>query len=152
MKKFILTIVAALVCIASFAQNAKNSNAESIIGKYESVQGGDAYKVQVTRNSNGTFRAQIFWVAGDKDPKTGAKRLDEKNPDKSLRSVPCDKVVLFDGLVYDSAKKCWNGTKIYDPQRGIRANVTCTFLSDGRLSLKGTVLGISETAYWTELK
>lgn len=149
MKRFILILAAALMSIAALAQNPKNNSGESILGKFESVQGSDAYKVQVTRNSNGTFKAQIYWVANDKDPKTGAKRLDEKNPDKSLRTIPCDKVVLFDGLSYDSAKKCWNGTKIYDPQRGIRANVTCTFLSDGRLSLKGSVLGISETAYWT---
>lgn len=152
MKKIIAIVIASIISIASFAQSSKNNSGDNIVGKYESIQGGEGYKVQVTRNSNGTYKAQIFWVADATDPKTGAKRLDVKNPDKSLRSVPCDKVVLFDGLAYDSAKKNWSGTKIYDPQRGIRANVTCVFLSDGRLSLKGTVLGIGETAFWTPIQ
>lgn len=152
MKKIFATLIAALICVAAFAQSPKNSSGDNIVGKYESVQGGEGYKVQVTRNSNGTYKAQIFWVSNATDPKTGAKLLDVKNPDKSLRNLPCDKVVLFDGLTYDSAKKNWSGTKIYDPQRGIRANVTCVFLSDGRLSLKGTVLGIGETAFWTPIQ
>ena len=38
-----------------------------------------------------------------------------------------------------------------DPDRGIRANVVVRFTSDGRLSLKGSLLGISETVYWTRL-
>ena len=38
-----------------------------------------------------------------------------------------------------------------DPDRGIRANVVVRFTSDGQLSLKGSVLGISETVYWTRL-
>jgi len=152
MKRFITIIVAALIGIVALAQNTKNNSADSIVGRYESVQGSDAYKVQVTRNANGSYRAQLFWVSDDKDPKTGGKRLDPKNPDKALRGVACDKIVLFDGLTYDATKKNWSGTKIYDPQRGIRANVTCTFGSDGRLGLKGTVLGISETAYWTPIQ
>ena len=42
-------------------------------------------------------------------------------------------------------------TKIYDPQRGIRAKLTAWFTADGRLALKGSLFGISETVYWTKL-
>lgn len=151
MKKIILVIFAMLMGIAAFAQNARNNSADGIVGRYESVQAGDRYKVQVTRKQDGSYKAQIFWVENARDPKTGAIRLDEKNPNKSLRSTPCDKIVIFDGLAYDASKKSWGGTKIYDPQRGIRASVTCVFLSDGRLSVKGSLMGISETAYWTAI-
>ncbi len=151
MKKILTIIAMAVLTLSAAAQNSKNDSADSIVGKYESVQAGDAYRVQVTKTSAG-YKAQIYWVKNDLDPKTGEKRLDVKNPDKNLRSVPSDKVVLFTGLQYDAAKKVWNGTKIYDPQRGIKANVTCTFQADGRLSLKGSVLGISETAYWTPIQ
>ena len=87
----------------------------------------------------------------DKD-ENGKVLLDEKNPDKSLRKLPCTQIVLFDGLTYNAKKKVWDGTKIYDPQRGIRANVTCEFQPDGKLMLKGSVLGISEKSYWTKIK
>ena len=76
-----------------------------------------------------------------------------KNPDRSLRSVPIDEVVLFSGLRFNEKKNCWDGTKIYDPTRGIRANVSCTLIDGGKtLRLRGSVLGIGETVEWTRME
>ena len=85
----------------------------------------------------------------DKDAK-GNKILDTKNPDKNLRSKPADQVVLFSGLKYDTKKRCWNDTKIYDPQRGLKASMTAEFVADGRLRIKGPVLGIGESVFWNK--
>ena len=153
MKRFLIAITAVLFAmLPASAQSAKNSSAENIIGKYESVQGTDAYKVEVTKNADGTYKAQIYWMKDPIDPRTGKKALDVKNPDKSLRNRPCDQIVLIQNLKYIPAKKVWGDAKIYDPQRGIKANVTAQFLQDGRLSLKATVLGIGETVYWTPVE
>ena len=153
MKRFVIALAAVLFAmLPASAQSAKNSAADNIIGKYESVQGTDAYKVEVTKNTDGTYKAQIYWMKDPIDPNTGKKALDVKNPDKSLRNTPCDRIVLIQNLKYIPAKKVWGDAKIYDPQRGLKANVTAQFLPDGRLSLKGTVLGIGETVYWTPVK
>ncbi len=56
--------------------------------------------------------------------------------------------MLFSGLKYDPKKRCWNDTKIYDPQRGLRVSMTAEFVADGRLRIKGSVLGISESVVW----
>ena len=145
MKRFVIALAAVLFAmLPASAQSAKNSAADNIIGKYESVQGTDAYKVEVTKNTDGTYKAQIYWMKNPIDPKTGKKALDVKNPDKSLRNTPCDRIVLIQNIKYIPAKKVWGDAKIYDPQRGLKANVTAQFLPDGRLSLKGTVLGIGE--------
>lgn len=153
MKRFVIALAAVLFAmLPASAQSAKNSAADNIIGKYESVQGTDAYKVEVTKNADGTYKAQIYWMTDPIDPKTGKKALDVKNPDKSLRNTPCDRIVLIQNIKYIPAKKVWGDAKIYDPQRGLKANVTAQFLPDGRLSLKGTVLGIGETVYWTPVK
>lgn len=133
------------------AQSALNNKADNIVGTYQAKQNHDNFKARITKSADGSYMAQIFWMENPCD-KNGKPYLDEKNPDKSLRNVRCDKVVLMKGLKYDAAKKCWNDTKIYDPQRGIRANVTCTFGADGKLYLKGKILGISETACWTKIK
>lgn len=152
MKKTLFTFLALFLATFSFAQtNGDNSLANSILGDYESVQGKDHFKAHVTQNNDGTFKAQIFWIENDKD-ENGSKLLDANNPDKSLRNVPVDQIVLFDGLRYNASKKVWNDTKIYDPQRGIRANLTCEFQPDGKLMLKGSVVGISEKVYWTKIK
>lgn len=146
-----LLAVMVMGCSMSFAQNELNNNGDNIVGTYESTQNGDRFKAKIEKLKDGTYRAQVFWVENDKDEK-GNKRLDEKNPDKSLRSTPADRIVLFSGLKYDAKKKEWNGTKIYDPQRGVRAKMTAVFDKDGRLKITGSVLLISESVYWKRIQ
>lgn len=133
------------------AQNALNTKGDNIVGTYRGVQKNDKFKVKVTRQSNGTYRAQIFWVEHDTDS-DGKKILDGNNPDKSLRSTPCDRIVLFAGLKYNERDRCWDGTKIYDPHRGVKAKMKAWFADDGRLCVKGTLLAFSETVYWERLR
>lgn len=135
----------------TMAQNALNNNGDNIVGTYESTQNGDHFKAKIEKLKDGTYRGQMLWLENDKDA-DGNKRLDEKNPDKSLRNTPADRIVVFSGLKYDAKKKEWNGTKIYDPQRGVRAKMEASFAADGRLKITGSVLVISETVYWKKIK
>lgn len=151
MKKMIISFVLCLFGIMSIAAQDKNNSADAILGNYQGTQGGEPFKVKFTKKSDGTYKAQIYWLEEPKD-KNGKVKLDTKNPDKSLRNTPSDRIVLIDGLKYNSDKKRWDSAKIYDPQRGIKANVTATFQKDGRLMLQGTILGIGETVYWTPCK
>lgn len=124
-----------------------NSKADAIVGNYYISHKGEESKVRFSKNADGTYKCQIYWVAKDKDA-SGKKILDVKNPDKSLRDTPSDRIVLIDGLKYNSGKKQWDGAKIYDPMRGIKVSVTCKFTDDGKLSLRGSVMGIGETVLW----
>ena len=152
MKKFIILLAIAIAFIGTTtAQNALNINAKSIIGTYQGKQGNDLFKVNITQQNDGTFKGQIFWLEKDRDAH-GNKLLDEKNPDKSLRNVPCDQIVLFSGLKYNAKHQRWDGTKIYDPQRGIKANLHVEFTKEGQLKLKGTLMGIGESVYWDKIK
>lgn len=148
-KSAIIIAILALLPFAVKAQNSLNSNPDSVLGVFFVPDKGNDSKVEFTRNSDGTYDCAIIWMESPIDPSTGKPWLDIHNPDKSLRSKPCIGLKIIRGLKYDSEKKCWGGTKVYDPNRGIRANVKITFAADGRLCLKGTVLGIGETAYWT---
>ena len=147
MKRFLTTIALAVLCTLSvYAQNDK---ADNIIGKYICGTGKDAYKVDISKQSDG-YKCQIFWVADPLD-ENGKQALDTKNPDKSLRSVPMDQVVLFTGLKYNADKKHWSDTKIYDPNRGIKVKVTISFDNPKVLKVRGTVFGIGETVTWNRL-
>ena len=79
-------------------------------------------------------------------------RSDVKNPDKSLRNTDIDKVVIVKGLKYLKSDKQWGDAKIYDPSKGIRVNVTAEFVGPKKLKLRGTILGIGTTLYWTKIK
>ncbi|MBR3711281.1 MAG: DUF2147 domain-containing protein [Bacteroidales bacterium] len=151
MKKFflIITLIGAFIS-TSMAQNALNNKAESIIGTYSGKQGDDLFKAKISQQKDGTFSAQVIWVEHDRDT-NGNKLLDTKNPDKNLRNTPCDQIVLFSGLRYNAKEKCWDGTKIYDPQRGIKAKLQVEFTDDGQLKLRGSILGIGESVYWKKI-
>ena len=148
MKKFLsIALAFSLGCLSLSAQNDK---ADNIIGKYSSVQGEDGYKVNFFKAADGTYTAQIYWLANPYN-KDGSISYDTKNPDKSLRNTPSDRIVLIKGLKYNAEKKRWDGAKIYDPQRGIKVNVDCHFEGAKSLKLHATVLGIGETVTWTRI-
>lgn len=146
-----LTVLCALSfsAISVFAQD--NSVADSIIGEYDLNHQGEVSKVRISKCDDGTYTAQVFWVK-DRLDEDGKVRLDEKNPDKSLRHTPCDEIVLIKGLKYNQGKQRWDDTKVYDPTRGIRANVVCEFQEDGRLRVRGSILGFSQSVYWKKVK
>ena len=146
-----MTLLCAMVFyLPTFAQGI-NDKADNIVGEYLTDRGGSKSKVRVTKSADGTYNAQIFWVEKPLDA-NGNKRKDVKNPDKSLRNVDIDQVVIVQGLKYDASKKMWGGAKIYDPSKGIRVNVTAEFETADKLKLRGTVLGIGTTLYWTRIK
>ena len=150
--KRIVFLLLTLLCVSPMvAQNALNDKADNIVGVYSGKQGDDRFKVKIVKLTDGSYRGKVIWMEHDKDAK-GNKILDTKNPDKSLRSKPADQAVLFTGLKYDAKKHCWGDTKIYDPQRGLKANMTAEFTADGRLRIRGSVMGISESVYWTKEK
>ena len=143
-KKIIVALICAVFCATPIYAQSKNDKPDSIVGEYLTDRGGSKSKVRVYKEANGTYTAQVFWVENPYD-KNGKKRKDVKNPDEKLRNVDIDKVVLVKGLKYDADDKEWSGAKIYDPTKGIKVNATAKFEKDGRLKLRGTILGIGKT-------
>lgn len=151
MKNFIVSLICALAfAMPSYSQNY-NDNADNIIGEYLTDRGGSKSKVRVSKDADGTYSAQVFWVENPYD-KNGNKRKDVKNPDKKLRNVDIDKVVIVKGLKYDKEDKEWNDAKIYDPSKGFRVSVEAEFVEKDKLKLYGNIWGIGTTIYWKKLK
>ncbi len=150
MKRILLTLTLLLMGTAALHAQGLNDKADNILGNWRATRSGEVSKVKVSRSADGTYMAQVYWVEVDKD-KNGNKKLDRKNPDKSLRNTPCDQIVLIQGLKYNADKKQWDGTEVYDPTKGIRAKCVVRFEDDGRLRIKGSILGISQSAYWEKL-
>ena len=146
MKRILFALTALLFSIGLPAQNDK---ADNIVGTYSYASGKDACKIRIDKLDDGSYRGTVCWTADLYDA-SGKKKTDVKNPDKSLRNTPMDQVVIFSGLQYDAAKKHWSGTKIYDPDRGIRVKMTAKFEGDGKLVVRGTVLGIGESVTWVK--
>ncbi len=152
MRKIIMTVFCAVAMVMpTLAQSNPNSKGDNIVGEYLTDRGGSKSKVRVTKAADGTYMGQVFWVEKPNDDK-GNKRKDVKNPDKAMRNVDIDKVVVFKGLKYNAEDKEWGDTKIYDPSKGLRVNLTAEFESKDRLKLRAKILGIDTTIYWQKLK
>ena len=152
MRTLILAILCAIsVALPTYSQSTLNTKADNIIGEYLTDRGGSKSKVRVTKAADGTYTAQLFWVENPNDA-NGKKRKDVNNPDKSLRNVDIDKVVIIKGLKFIKEDKKWGGTKIYDPSKGFRVSVEAEFVEPGKLKLFGNIWGIGTTIYWQKIK
>ena len=145
-----LLLLAALCIPAALSAVAQN-NADRIIGIYLAEYEGEKSKVSIFKEDDGTYTARVIWVQ-DKYDKNGKLKTDEKNPDKSKRNTPCDQIVLIEKMSYDSKKNSWTNEKIYDPVRGIKANADCSFTPEGRLKVRGSLMGFGMSVYWDKLE
>ena len=150
MKKIAILIISIFTAFHLNAQNSLNNKADNIIGTYLCKQKDNSFKVKIEKKADGTYSGQLIWIEKDKDA-DGKKLLDKKNSDKNLRTVPLDRVVLFNGLKYITKEKIWGDCKIYDPQRGVTAKLEMWFEKDGTLRVKGSKWGFSESVFWTKL-
>lgn len=144
MKKFFLALVC---CMMAFATSMMAQKADDIVGTYKAVQNGVNSKVKISKVGNG-YKAQVIWVDNLKK-EDGSIRLDEKNPDKSKRSVRADQIVLVEKVTFEDG--VWTNGKIYDPTRGKSFKVTISFKDAKTLKVKGSWGPFSETVYWTKL-
>ena len=125
--------------------------ADRIVGQYLAEGQGNYCKVRIVRDADGTYSGSVYWVRDSIDAKTGKVGLDVKNPDKSLRKVPLNRVKLFSGLRYNPEKAIWEGAKVYHPALGVKADARMWLNEDNDLRLRGTVMGIGMTVTWKRL-
>ena len=146
MKQTLLFILLALLGIApTMGQNALNAKADNIVGTYTGTKNDDRFKARITRQADGTYKAQVFWVENDRD-EDGNKILDRKNPDKSLRSRKLLGVNILTSLTKNGKK--WEGGKIYNPMNG-KTYKCAIWLEGNTLKVRGYVGVFYETHTWT---
>ncbi|MBO4612351.1 MAG: DUF2147 domain-containing protein [Bacteroidaceae bacterium] len=146
MKKILFMLVCGLMAVTSLSAQTK---ADDIVGIYKVDNDGDRSKVEIRKNGNG-YRGQVIWLENMKN-KDGSPRTDAKNPDKSKRNTPSDKIVLFDKLTFDAEDGVWGNGQIYDPTRGKFFKVKISFKDAKTLKVSGSWGPISKTVYWTKM-
>ena len=93
-------------------------------------------------------------IAGSPNTREGdPPRLDDKNPDPSLRHRMLDGLIFMQGFVYDGENR-WSGGTIYDPNSGNTYKGTMRLIDSDTLKLRGyigiSLFGRSDT--WTRVR
>lgn len=125
MKKFILSIIAAIFPIVSVS-------AQDVIGKWKLDDGSAVVEIYKDGES---FNGKIIWLQEPLD-KNGSPAKDLNNPDPSLRSREIIGLNMLNGLKKDGNE--YSGGKIYDPANGKTYN--CTMKVEGKvLKVRGSL-------------
>lgn len=144
MKK-LLSILVILVLSITGAM----AQADKVCGTYKAVQNNAVSKVKISKHGDG-YRAQVIWVEQPKNA-NGSIKTDLKNPDKSKRNTPIDKVVLIDKVKYNAKEKIWEDGTIYDPTSGKTYKVELSIQDAKTLVVKGKLGPFSKKVYWTRI-
>lgn len=142
--KQLLLVALVLAMLAPIALLAEIYNIEGYWFNAEKTS-----KIQIYKTTSGHYAGKIVWLKEPNDEKGNAK-VDNKNPDTSLRTRPLLNLVIMRAMSSKGNNKYEGGT-IYDPKSGNTYSSKAEVTSANTLKLRGYI-GISligRTEVWT---
>lgn len=129
-------LIAIITVFFGTATMASASNADDIVGIWLSASGEG--KIQIYKEGDRYF-GKLYWMKEPNGPK-GNPKLDNNNPDPTLRNKPLLGLVILKNFRYDDGE--WSGGLIYDPKNGKEYKSYIKLKDPQTLSLRGYI-GIS---------
>jgi uncharacterized protein (DUF2147 family) len=130
--------------------NAQSETADKLAGVWQPSDGRSYVKIDKIGNK---FYGRVVWLKEPNDDK-GEPRVDENNPDKSLRSTPLKGYRILKDFVYDEEEGIWKDGTIYDPKNGTTYNCKIELKEENTIEVRGYVGSavFGRTDSWTRLK
>ncbi len=154
---FCLMGLFSLMATTLFAQTPatdKTTAADKILGVY-SIFNEDTKqertRIQIVKATNGKYYGKIVWL---KEPnKNGKPKVDDQNPDKTLKNKPILGLQLVKALAYDEKNDEWRNGSIYDPRSGKSYNCFIKLDGEKHIKIHGYIgkswMGLGRTITWT---
>lgn len=145
MKQGILLIAGLLMTSLVMAQMP-----DDIVGVWLN-QDKDAH-IEISQKGDKYF-GKIIWLKYPNED-DGTPKVDDQNPDETLRNRPIKGLVIVEDLVWDVYDDEWDDGTIYDPKSGNTYSCYATIKEKDVLSLRGYVgfSIIGRTNTWTRVK
>lgn len=106
-------------------------------------------KVEITK-IDGKFYGKVVWLK-EPNEEWGTPKVDDQNPDESLRNTPIMGLEILKDFVFDEDE--WNSGTIYDPDNGKTYKCVMKKQSDIVLDIRGYIgkqwMGLGRTTVWT---
>jgi uncharacterized protein (DUF2147 family) len=143
LKRFSIFVIMALVLSVVFRSSAY-AQKDKIEGLWYNEE--KTAKIEVYKATDGKFWGKIVWL---KEPmRNGAPKVDEKNPNESLKKRPIMGLTLLKHFSV-AGKNTYEDGEIYDPKNGKTYSCKITYKGD-KLDVRGYI-GISligRTTVW----
>lgn len=106
-------------------------------------------KVEIVKKGE-KFFGKIVWLKDPLDEQTGKAKVDENNPDKSMRSAGIIGLEVLKNFEYDGEGRYSGGT-IYDPENGKTYKCKMTLVDKDKLDVRGYIgiPALGRTENWT---
>ena len=143
MRQLKITIV--LLCFTLFTQ-AQNKKIIGIWWNQEKTS-----RVEIFEENSKIF-GKIVWLENNKNKDGSTPRTDYNNPKLELQKNKLIGTRILKNLVWDADDSEWSKGEIYDPKTGKTYSCYAVLQNDGKLFIKGFVLGMSfigKSTLWT---
>ncbi len=148
---FILSItLLALPAMASSSSTSSEDPGDKLVGVWQPSDGRSYIKIDKIGSK---YYGRIVWLKEPNDD-AGNPRVDENNPDKSMRSTPLKGYRILKDFVYDEKDGLWKDGTIYDPKNGTTYNCKIELKDENTIEVRGYVGSavFGRTDVWTRLK
>ena len=112
----------------------KPNNEDAILGKWMTTEHN--LEVEVYKQDN-QFRAKIIWFKIEDTTRPMSTRMDEKNPNQSLRTRKWLGMEVLRDLKYNAEDNEWQDGIIYDAKHGRYWDSLAWITNNGLLKVKG---------------
>lgn len=146
MSKITVVIGLYLTSILGFAQPSMD---DKIIGVWWNEE--KTSRVEVYQN-NGKYYGKIVFLKDNTNPDGTTPRTDYNNPDAAQKNRKLIGTLILKNLIWDEDDNEWDDGEIYDPKSGKTYSCYAVLQADGKLYLKGYVLGmpfLGRSTLWT---
>ena len=148
MKKVHLLILV-LTSILPFGFTSQDQSGDRLIGVWEPGNGRSRIKIE---KIGAKYFGKIVWLKEPIDPNTNKNKVDNNNPDTSMRNVPLKGYRILKDFVY-KGKNEWSEGSIYDPENGSTYNCVINMKNDNVLDIRGYIgiKALGRTDNWKRL-
>ncbi len=141
-------IITALICLAFMAKAQHHAN-KKILGIWWNEERSS--RIEVYEHHEKIY-GKVVWLKDNTNPDGTTPRTDYENPDESQRKKPLIGQPILKHLYWDKYDEEWEDGEIYDPKNGKTYSCYAELQEDGKLFLKGYVLGmpfLGRSTLWT---
>jgi uncharacterized protein (DUF2147 family) len=139
----------AFIALASFS-TLQDTEADRLLGVWEPSNGKARVKIEKIGNK---YYGKIVWLKEPNDPATNQPKVDSKNPDASMRTVPLKGYRMLKDFTYSGNSQWENGT-IYDPENGSTYKCIIKMTDANTLDIRGYIgiEALGRTDVWKRLE
>jgi uncharacterized protein (DUF2147 family) len=147
MKYFLL--FTAFIALTSFS-TLQDTESDRLLGVWEPSNGKARVKIEKIGNK---YYGKIVWLKEPNDPATNQPKVDSKNQDASMRTVPLKGYRMLKDFTYSGNSQWENGT-IYDPENGSTYKCIIKMTDANTLDIRGYIgiEALGRTDVWKRLE